>query len=140
MLDRAPRSCANQFTIWATNSPDPANPSPDPATNSNDPATDSVIVPHSRLRPSGAAEKVAQWHGSRRRTSSPAFPSTPRPQPSCFGGPEPHLFSMGTWGVGRLAGEDRPSLARGFFFSHFFARGEPKKREKGGSQTVLLHL
>ena len=60
------------------------------------------------------------------------FPSPPSLSGAVFGGPARHLFSAGTWGVGRVPGGDPTYGARAAFFSPFFTRAERQRRAKRG--------
>ena len=60
------------------------------------------------------------------------FPSPPSLSGAVFGGPARHLFSAGTWGVGRVPGGDTTYGARAAFFSPFFTRAERQRRAKRG--------
>ena len=68
------------------------------------------------------------------------FPSPPSLSGAVFGGPARHLFSAGTWGVGRVPGVGHHRRrARGFFFSPFFTRADRKRRVKRVVSRALSH-
>jgi hypothetical protein len=67
------------------------------------------------------------------------FPSPPSLSGAVFGGPARHLFSAGTWGVGRVPGGDPTDGSRAAFFSPFFTRAERKRRVKRGVSRALSH-
>ena len=95
-----------------------------------------VIQSLEHVSASGSSEIAGGGYGSSAAGAGSLlvhFPSPPSLSGAVFGGPARHLFSAGTWGVGRVPG-GRPTrrLARGFFLAFLYARGAQKKSEKGG--------
>ena len=67
------------------------------------------------------------------------FPSPPSLSGAVFGGPARHLFSAGTWGVGRVPGGDPTYGARAFFFFRHSLRARSAKEGRKGVSRALSH-
>ena len=94
-----------------------------------------VIQSLEHVSASGSSEIAGGGYGSSAAGAGSLlvhFPSPPSLSGAVFGGPARHLFSAGTWGVGRVPGGDTTYGARAAFFSPFFTRAERQRRARRG--------